>query len=275
MFPARQRHGVLGGVGTPKAVLTSATTERLRAFLCQTPFHTPHGAFAVCRTLATHGPLEGRHSAFPRAARRGSCVPAVSTSGAPVGACEGETPSLPKGPRYAPDPLTISMLRNLFRTRDGVSLWSAASTRNRLDGIIAAMDTDVLTLRAYTAAIEDGWTQAELMRAILHDLPRRFHALSHAAQTNVLADVPPLTGSRWDALLAATVEHICGLHGHAAPVWVDEPARFLAETWVVTDVPSIRMNAIAFAPAAFIRHGALPDPRDFDDRCGEHRAWVP
>ena len=148
-------------------------------------------------------------------------------------------------------------------------------TRNWLDCIIGAVDTDVLTLRAYAAAIEDGWTDAELLRAVLHDLPRRFHALSHAAQANVLADVPPLTGSRWDALLAATVEHVCALHGHTSPAWVDEPGRFLAETWVVTDVPSIRMDAIAFAPAAFIRHGALPDPRDLDHRCGEHRAWVP
>lgn len=136
------------------------------------------------------------------------------------------------------------------------------------------METDVLTLRAYAAAIEDGWTEAELLRAVLHDLPRRFHGLSRSAQAALLADVPPPTGSRWDALLAATVEHMCALHGHTAPGWVDEAERFLAETWVVTDVPSIRMDAIAFAPAAFIRHGALPDPRDFDQRCGEFRAWV-
>ena len=130
-------------------------------------------------------------------------------------------------------------------------------------------------LRAYTDAIEDGWTEAELLRAILHDLPRRFHALSRPAQAKVLAGAPPLTGRRWDALLAATVEHIAALHGHASPAWVDEPARFLAETWVVTDIPTIRMDAIAFSPAAFIRHGALPDPRDLDHRCGEHRAWLP
>lgn len=96
------------------------------------------------------------------------------------------------------------------------------------------MDTGRLTLRAYTAAIEDGWTDPELLRAILHDLPRRFHGLSPAGQAKVLAEVPPTTGSRWDALLAATVEHIAVLHGHTPPAWVDEPARFLAETWVVT-----------------------------------------
>ena len=60
---------------------------------------------------------------------------------------------------------------------------------------------------------------------------------------------------------------------HAAGELVD--AAFLAETWVVADIHSMRMDAIAFAPAAFIRHGALPDPRDLDHRSGERRAWVP
>lgn len=143
------------------------------------------------------------------------------------------------------------------------------------NGRIVDLDIHLPTLRTYAAAIEDGWTEGELLRAILHDLPRRFHGLSPAAQAKVLADVPPVTGSRWDALLAATVEHVAALHGHEPPAWVDEPERFLAETWVVTDIPSIRMDAIAFAPAAFIRHGALPDPRDLDHRCGEHRAWRP
>ena len=42
--------------------------------------------------------LGGGHLALPRAARRGPCVPAASTlSRAPVGACEGGTPS-PPGP---------------------------------------------------------------------------------------------------------------------------------------------------------------------------------
>lgn len=158
------------------------------------------------------------------------------------------------------------------RTDTARSAQEESTDRFRADD---AMDTDRLTLSAYAAAIDEGWTECELLRAILHDLPRRFHALSPAGQAKVLADAPPLAESRWDALLAATVEHIAALHGHTPPAWVDEPTRFLAETWVVTDIHSMRMDAIAFAPAAFIRHGALPDPRDLDHRSGEHRAWVP
>ena len=132
-----------------------------------------------------------------------------------------------------------------------------------------------LLLHEYVAAIEEGWTDDELGRAILHDLPRRFHALNHDDQTAALATEPALTETRWDALLAATVEHIATLHGHEPPQWTDQPARFLHESWVIPTVGWMRSNALAFAPAAFIRHGAIPDPRELDQRCGENRAWVP
>ena len=137
------------------------------------------------------------------------------------------------------------------------------------------MNEPALSLVEYTGAVEAGWTDQELLRAILHDLRRRFHALTSADQDTVLKRAPPLTHTRWDALLAATAEHIAGLHGQPLPEWIDEPERFLGETWVVTGVHGIRMDALAFAPAAFIRHGALPDPRDLDYRGGEHRAWLP
>lgn len=132
-----------------------------------------------------------------------------------------------------------------------------------------------LSLEHYADAVRRGWPACDLERAILHDLPRKFHALPPAAQATVLAVAPPLTHTRWDALLAATVEHIARLHGHDLPYWIDEPARFLDRPWVLPTVPYMRRNAILYAPGAFIRHGALPDPRDLDARGGEHHAWVP
>ena len=48
-----------------------------------------------------------------------------------------------------------------------------------------------------------------------------------------MESAPPLTGTRWDALLAATAEHICELHGHPVQSWMDEKERFLNETWVL------------------------------------------
>ena len=34
------------------------------------------------------------------------------------------------------------------------------------------------------------------------------------------------------------------------------------------------MESLKYAPAAFQRHGALPDPRDLDRRGGEPRDWT-
>ncbi len=45
---------------------------------------------------------------------------------------------------------------------------------------------------------------------------------------------------------------------------MDDPPRFLDPPWVLSDVPRIRTDSILHAPAAFIRHGALPDPKDLD-----------
>ncbi len=132
-----------------------------------------------------------------------------------------------------------------------------------------------LNLHDFTNAIRAGWSDGDLKRAILHDLPRRFHGLDRQRQDDVLRQRPGLTRTPWDALLAATVEHIAGLHGLDVPAWVNEPERFLRITWITSDIPSIRQNAIAYAPGAFIRHGALPEPRDLDHRGGERHEWCP
>lgn len=143
-------------------------------------------------------------------------------------------------------------------------------------GDLASSIADVhFGLARYADAVAAGWPKGDLARFILRDLPRRFHALPHDRQAAVLALAPPLAEPRWDALLAATVEHVARLHGHDVPAWIEEPARFLARPWVVPEVPFMRRNAILYAPAAFIRHGALADPRELDARGGERHAWTP
>ena len=132
-----------------------------------------------------------------------------------------------------------------------------------------------LRLQDYSDAVAEGWKQADLYRAIIHELPRLFHSLDHQAQREVLDEPPELTGSVWDALIAAVVEHVATLHGHEIPAWVQESERFLDTPWVVSRLPLIRYESLAFAPGAFIRHGAFPDPRDLDARGGERHAWVP
>ncbi len=90
------------------------------------------------------------------------------------------------------------------------------------------------TLDAYIEGIRERWPERDIQRHIVCGLPRGFHARSVVEQRAALAKRVPLTGTKWDALVAAMVEHVARLHGHAPPAWVDEPERFLDKTWVVS-----------------------------------------
>ncbi len=136
-------------------------------------------------------------------------------------------------------------------------------------------DLSPFSLGLYTEGIREGWPDADNYRWIVHDLPRQFHARSAEEQRETLRERVPLTRTRWDALLAAMVEHVATVHGHPVPGWVEEPERFLDRTWVVAKTPVIRLNSLMYAPAAFLRHGAIPDPRDLDRRGGERHDWAP
>ena len=125
------------------------------------------------------------------------------------------------------------------------------------------------SLADYIKGVEEGWPEGDVYRIVVSGLPRGFHGRSAAVQRAALKERVPLTGTRWDALLAAVVEHVAWLHGLDRPAWVDEPERFLDSTWVLSE------NALLYAPPAFRRHGALPDPRDLDRRGGEWFEWVP
>ena len=107
-------------------------------------------------------------------------------------------------------------------------------------------------------------------RMIVHDLPRRFHSASLDLQKQMLKPRPPLTERKWDALLAATAEHLAILHGLAAPAWIDEPERFLRIPWIIGSKHcTVFARSVIDNRPPFYRHGVLPDPRDFDARGGE------
>lgn len=130
-------------------------------------------------------------------------------------------------------------------------------------------------LANYTRGITAGWPECDVERAIVCGLPRRFHDAPRDAQRRALGERPPITHTKWDALLAAVVEHLAGLHGHRVPEWVHEAERFLDRPWVLAKTPLIRLESLMYAPAAFLRHGAIPDPRDLDERGGERHEWIP
>lgn len=132
-----------------------------------------------------------------------------------------------------------------------------------------------LVLADFLRGIEEGWPEEDIARWIVCQLPRSFHARSAEEQREALRARVPLTGTKWDALVAGMVEHVAWLHGHERPGWVDERERFLDITWVLPDTPWARLCSVMFSPAAFLRHGAIPDPRDLDARGGERFAWTP
>ena len=130
-------------------------------------------------------------------------------------------------------------------------------------------------LEGYSEIIRGEGEDSARYRALIHQLPRRFHSASRERQAAALLEPPTLTGTRWDALLAAVVEHLAWLHGHPRPAWINEPERFLETPWVIPRSAVAAAEAVLYAPGAFIRHGALPDPLDLDARGGETVAWLP
>ena len=132
-----------------------------------------------------------------------------------------------------------------------------------------------LSLADYIRGVDEGWPESDIYRIVVSGLPRGFCWRSSEVQRAALAERVPLTHTKWDALLAAVVEHVAWLHGLDRPAWVDESERFLDPPWVVSTLLPIQKNTVMYAPPAFRRHGALPDPRDLDRRGGEWFEWVP
>lgn len=132
-------------------------------------------------------------------------------------------------------------------------------------------DKEPVTLDAYARLAQSpDYSDADICRAIVCNLPRRLHALEAPTRRRVLKKAPPLTGTPWDALLAATAEHIARRHGDPQEPWMDEPERFLDTPWLAsTRLHFMRWEALCYAPAAFVRHGTPIHPSDLDPRGGD------
>lgn len=127
-------------------------------------------------------------------------------------------------------------------------------------------------LDEYAGGVEAGWSADELYRLIVKNVSRQFHNAEEPDRRKLLETPPILTGTAWDALMAAVIEHLAETHGYTRPTWVDEPERFADEPVgmlpeYLTDADTLR------CPAAFLRHGALIDPRSLDRRNGEETEW--
>ena len=129
-------------------------------------------------------------------------------------------------------------------------------------------------LSELAAEARAGWDATTLERLIVKGLTRYYHGIDNEARRALAAAEPPLTGTVWDAVIAATVEHACTTHGAAVPAWTQAPERFLKRPWVYRRGPIERGTALANAPAAFIRHNTFIEPRNLDERGGERHVWA-
>jgi transcriptional regulator with XRE-family HTH domain len=95
----------------------------------------------------------------------------------------------------------------------------------------------------------------------LHDDLVRADAASRVA----LCAMPPLrTGDRrYDALLAALVEHDLERDGLPVPAWAQDPSR-QAGGWWVEDLPELREAVRQATPPAFVRHGVWLDATELE-----------
>lgn len=73
---------------------------------------------------------------------------------------------------------------------------------------------------------------------------------------------PPIGDERWDVLLAAVAEHLAIRLDHGPPEW--SRSRVLATPWFPSSLPSKRMEALVWAPAAFRKHGVYLSARDLE-----------
>ena len=89
-------------------------------------------------------------------------------------------------------------------------------------------------------------------------------ALDSAARSELIVDEPARFDPRWDAFLAALADHVAYENHLRQPGWAEQPERFLEAFWFPVDLPSVRPEALATAPATFMRHGILITPDLFD-----------
>lgn len=111
-------------------------------------------------------------------------------------------------------------------------------------------------------------------RLIVTGICRHFHGIDDRRRARIMSEEPRVTGTQWDAVIAATVEHVCQTHGWIPPAWTEEPSRFLAEPWADRTGQLEQEMALADCPAAFIRRNVFIDPRNLDWRGGETEEWV-
>jgi len=104
--------------------------------------------------------------------------------------------------------------------------------------------------------LEQGHEQDALR--LLFGFADDFRGSSRPGRIALLADEPAGTGdARFDAALAGVAEFFASEGALSAPVWVNEPDRFVEPWWFVATLPAFHAYTLANTPAVFARHGVF------------------
>jgi hypothetical protein len=93
---------------------------------------------------------------------------------------------------------------------------------------------------------------------IAFDFVRAFDHTPADARAAVVSGTPaPCGDPRYDALLAALVEHLCAREDLAVPRWTQDENRFLETWWFVSGLRSLHASALVQSPISFARRGVF------------------
>lgn len=135
-------------------------------------------------------------------------------------------------------------------------LLAAAGHRLDVRAVPAGEPYTLTEIATHLAAEDDPHVRWRLVHEFLRGF--RDDARDDAHRTSLIADEPPTVGSRpWDALLAATAEHLAYHHELSCPTWTQRSDRSTSTAWFLSDLPSARADALATAPASFRRRGVF------------------
>ena len=116
---------------------------------------------------------------------------------------------------------------------------------------------------AVAAALRKG-DERRAWRLLLQQLDD-FRGSSSAGRAWMVADEPPLTDDRrYDAAIAALVEHLCARSSTAIPPWTSQPCRAVEPWWFPADLPALEPAALRDSPISFKRHGVFVTARAFE-----------
>ena len=110
----------------------------------------------------------------------------------------------------------------------------------------------------------DAGSSKEAWRWIMQFLDD-FRSCVASGQVPLITERPELTGDRrYDAAIAAPVEHLCASVSMTIPQWTSDPERFSEPWWFVAELPGYRWSALRDSPISFKRHGVFITKRELD-----------